>query len=87
MIFQQGARTRELATVALAKIEAHEDRCTERWTEVKEMLRTMARQRETDLATRRAANNRLLWLLISCAMGIGMLIIKETLLHGLIPHS
>ena len=87
MIFQRGSSTRELATVALTKIEAHEERCSERWSEVKEMLRTMARQREADLATRRAANNRLLWLLISCAMGIGMLIIKETLLHGLIPHS
>ncbi len=71
------------AATAITKLEAHEQRCTDRYGEIANAMSEMGRRWEADLATRRASHNRLMWMLVSALGGIFMLVFKEMLLRGL----
>ena len=71
------------AQTALTKLQAHEDRCTERYTEILGALRESGKHREQDITAQRASRSRLMWMLGTSLLGIFMLIVKEILVRGM----
>lgn len=60
------------------KIERIDERFEQRHVE-------WMKAREKDIAQRQASQTKFLWLLVSCGIGIIMLIVKEAVLRGLHP--
>ena len=67
------------------KLDDHILECTRSNQRISDTLEKMTRDRERDATLRRQAQNRLMWMLVSCAVGILMLIVKEALVRGLHP--
>lgn len=72
----------ESGVVALDRLQHHEVRCTERYNDLTKTIEAMAKLRADDVKQRRAAMNRIFWLVLASGLGIVSLIAKELIIHG-----
>ena len=71
------------AVTALTRLEAHEQRCTERYVEIRDALAAQKYQSDTAAKERRAAMNKLFFAVISIAVMVLGTIVKDLINRGL----